>query len=128
EAPLITIKCTELSPSPGPLLLGLEPGCEYPSTVTGPVSAGSADRRAIVCTPATGMLKVIVSAPAFVLASMTAWRRDPAPESFVLMTVNVAAEAGADRRTPASAQIPPRTLRFRTTDPPFESANDLDSS
>jgi hypothetical protein len=38
------------------------------------------------------MLKAIVSAPGVALASRIAWRREPGPASFVLVTVNVAAE------------------------------------
>src|ERR1041385_1930300 len=48
----------------------------------------------IVCTPLPGMLKVMVSAPGFEFADRIAWRSDPAPLSFVLMTVNVAALTG----------------------------------
>jgi len=45
--------------------------------------------------PAPVTLKAIVSAPAAALASVIAWRSDPAPESLVLVTVKVAAEAPA---------------------------------
>src|SRR5450759_2082893 len=48
----------------------------------------------MVCTPAPGMLNAIVSRPGAALASSNAWRKLPAPKSFVLMTVNVAASAG----------------------------------
>src|SRR5438034_10579693 len=37
------------------------------------------------------MLKVIVSAPAVLFASVIAWRSEPAPLSFVLITVKMAA-------------------------------------
>ena len=47
----------------------------------GAVMAGSALNGTIVCTPAAGMLKAIVSAPAFPLASRIACRNEPAPTS-----------------------------------------------
>src|SRR5262249_36383740 len=46
-------------------------GCVYPSMVTASVMSGRFDPRVIVCTPAPGMLKAIVSRPA-----------EPAPHSF----------------------------------------------
>ena len=51
---------------------------------------GSAEASAIVLTPPPAMLKVIASAPAAAFASMMAWRSEPAPASFVLVTVKVA--------------------------------------
>src|SRR5690349_12277827 len=67
-----------------------KPGCDQPSTTTGSVSAGSPDRRAIVCTPAPGMLNWMTSGPAgllgVALACDSAWRRLPAPASAVLVT------------------------------------------
>src|SRR6266545_4862201 len=39
------------------------------------------------------MLKTIVSAPEVALASRIAWRKEPGPESFVFVTVKVAARA-----------------------------------
>lgn len=45
----------------------------------------------IVRTPAPGMLKRMVSAPAAALASVMAWRKDPGPLFPVLVTVKVAA-------------------------------------
>ncbi len=45
----------------------------------------------IVCTPPPTILKAIVSPPAPALAELIASRREPAPLSLVLVTVNVAA-------------------------------------
>ena len=56
--------------------------------------AGSSEVGMIVCTPAPGMLKSIVSAPALALASRIAWRSEPGPESLVFVTVKVAAATG----------------------------------
>src|SRR5689334_2558878 len=93
--PSITTRCTELSPSRGPLLFALEPGCENPLIVTGLVIAGSWVAGVIVWTPAAGMSKSIVSAPGFAFASRIAWRREPAPESLVFVTVYVLPSAAA---------------------------------
>ena len=68
-------------------MLANEPGCEKPSIVTGEVMAGSAELGVIVWTPEPVMLKLIVSAPGFALASRIAWRSEPAPESAVVVTV-----------------------------------------
>ena len=59
---------------------------------------GSCDAGAIVQTPepsqpAPETLNAIVSAPAAAFASVIAWRSEPAPESLVLVTVKVAADA-----------------------------------
>src|SRR5262245_41887272 len=62
---------------------------------TGDVIVGSVVSTSIVCTPLPGILKWIVSVPAFVLASVIAWRSDPAPLSAVLVTVYVVAVADA---------------------------------
>ena len=62
--------------------------------ITGCVIAGSPEERKIVWTPLPGMLNSMTSSPKFAFASRIAWRSDPAPESSVLMTVNVAAAAG----------------------------------
>jgi hypothetical protein len=51
------------------------------------VIVGSAEATAIVWTPLPTMLKAIVSAPGFVLASRIAWRRVPTPLSAVEVTV-----------------------------------------
>ena len=59
--------------------------------ITGLVMAGKSLAKVIVCTPAPGMLKLIVSVPAFPFALRIAWRSDPAPESFVFITVKVMA-------------------------------------
>jgi hypothetical protein len=48
---------------------------------------------AIVWTPAPGMLNAISSSPGLPFASRTAWRSEPAPESAVVVTVNVVADA-----------------------------------
>src|SRR5690242_7044885 len=58
--------------------------------MTGSVMAGSADSGAIVWTPVPGMLKAIVSsAPTLAFASTIACRSDPAPLSFVVVTVKI---------------------------------------
>src|SRR5262249_18510558 len=57
---------------------------------TGPPAAvivGRAVPGLMVCTPAPGLLKAMVSVPAWELASRIAWRSDPAPEASVLTTV-----------------------------------------
>ncbi len=59
---------------------------------TGLVMSGSADAGAIVQTPEPSQpvpetLNAIVSRPAAPFASSRAWRSDPAPESFVFVTV-----------------------------------------
>ena len=55
------------------------------------------------------MLKAIVSAPAFALASRIAWRSDPAPESLVLVTVKVAPGQSAAARPKTRPAIPTRS-------------------
>src|SRR5262249_53247120 len=52
---------------------------------------GKAEAGLMVCTPGPEMLKSMVSAPAWLLASMMACRSEPLPESFVLVTVKVEA-------------------------------------
>src|SRR5215475_7640091 len=49
--------------------------------------------------PAPLTLNAIVSMPAAALASRIAWRSDPGPESFVLVTVNVAPSAALEARS-----------------------------
>ena len=63
-----------------------------------------------MCTPEPLMLKVIVSAPGFAFASRIAWRSDPAPESFVFVTVYVVrrrAEPDGPSRNPGESTPPP---------------------
>jgi hypothetical protein len=91
--------------------------------MTGDVIVGRPDGTSMVCTPLPGMLKVIVSVPAAVLASVMAWRSDPAPLSAVLVTVYVVAVAPAaqsDRikairaertRSASDLMVFPRSLR-----------------
>src|SRR5215831_9077946 len=55
---------------------------------TGSVIQGSAVSKLIVCRPAPGMLKLIVSVPGVLLADVMASRSEPGPESFVLVTTN----------------------------------------
>ncbi len=62
--------------------------------VTASVISGSSVDSEIVFTPVPGMLNLIVSAPALLLASVIACRSEPAPESLVLVTVKSAACAG----------------------------------
>ena len=59
----------------------------------------------IVWTPEPGIANWIVCGPALPLASRIACRSDPAPESLVLITVNVAAEAKAARTARTSAIV-----------------------
>ena len=59
-----------------------------------PVMSGRAVVSAIVCGPLPAIEKSIVSAPELPLASVIASRRLPAPASFVVVTVNVAARTG----------------------------------
>ena len=54
---------------------------------TTPVIDGSAEARLIVWMLVPEMEKVMLSVPALPFALMIAWRREPAPESLVLVTV-----------------------------------------
>src|SRR5688572_21324561 len=88
--------------------------------VVGEVIKGSPEVGLIVFTPPPAMLKVIVSTTAFpfALASRIAWRRLPAPLSFVLVTTKPAASTLRDKNrlslnsvqaaTPASMRAIPR--------------------
>ena len=101
-------------------VFGEEPGCVYPSIVTGLVITGSAVAGTIVWTPEPTMLKAIVSAPAAALASRIAWRSDPAPASSMLVTVNVAAD-----KDPASKASTAAVPRRRIMDSPFCGREDI---
>ena len=57
----------------------------------GLVIVGNAEVGLIVCTPDPGMLKAIVSVPAFAFVSSIACRSEPWPESSMFVTVKVAA-------------------------------------
>src|SRR6476620_10175164 len=59
---------------------------------TGTTIAGSGESGVIVCTPVPGMLNEIAVTPALVLALVIAWRSDPVPLSFVLITSLVGIE------------------------------------
>jgi hypothetical protein len=59
------------------------------------MTGGSAVVGEIVWTPEPGIANAIVSGPGLVFASRIAWRRLPAPESAVVVTVKVAAVSGA---------------------------------
>ena len=67
--------------------------------ITGSVICGRPVSGVIVCTPAPGMLKAMVSTPPVglvaALASTITWRSDPGPLSSVLITVNVASSSRA---------------------------------
>jgi hypothetical protein len=65
------------------------PGWVYPSIITGSVMASKAVAGCIVCGPAPGISKSIVSKPGFVFAWLIASRSEPAPESLVLVTTRV---------------------------------------
>jgi len=51
------------------------------------VIAGNSEVGETVCTATTGMLKLMVSAPSLLLASIMACLSEPAPESRALVTV-----------------------------------------
>ena len=74
--------------------MGDEPGCVKPSIVVVCVIVGRGVAGAIVWTPEPGIANWIVCGPALPLASRIAWRNEPAPESAVFVTVNVAALRG----------------------------------
>ena len=78
---------TVFRPWPIGCVLGVAPGCVYPSIVTGDVTGGRAVAMAIVWTPLPTMLNAIVSGPGFALASRIAWRSEPGPVSAVAVTV-----------------------------------------
>src|SRR5262245_48153091 len=71
------------------------------------VILGSAELSPMVLRPLPGMLKTMVSGVVVALAFKTASRRDPGPESFVLITENVAAATNAGSMP--SAQRNPRS-------------------
>jgi len=73
-------------------LAGIAPGCESPRMQTVSVTSGSPDSGLMVWGPFPAMLKSIVSVPAAVFASRIACRRDPAPLSFVFVTVKTVRE------------------------------------
>ena len=68
-----------------------KPGCVVPSMVSGSVIAGSRLMGNSVSPEPPPMLKSITSTPAAAFASVIAWRNEPAPVSFVTVTVKVAA-------------------------------------
>src|SRR4051812_35214113 len=53
----------------------------------------------MILTPLPGMLKAMVLVPTVAFALVMAQRKDPTPESLVLVTVNVAADATWDIAT-----------------------------
>src|SRR4030095_7866528 len=68
------------------------PGCVVPSIVTLSLRLGSdTTTGVIVLGPGGAMLKAIRSAPGLALAKAIAFRKLPAPESAVVVTVKVAA-------------------------------------
>ncbi len=69
---------------------GCAPGCVYPSIMTGLVISGSPVVGTIVCGPAPGILKLILSFVFDALASNMACRNDPVPASLAFVTVKVA--------------------------------------
>ena len=104
EGPVSSTSSTALMPAFSGFVLTLEPGCVYPSMTTGPVMSGSTEVSVIVCTPAPGMLNAIVSGPAAALASSNAWRKLPAPESLVFVTVNAAPRTGVTKSATSKAR------------------------
>src|SRR3954469_8816468 len=120
-------------------VLTAEPCCVYPLIVVGPLvslRAGRTEVSWIVLTPAPGMLKLIVSAPASRLASVIAARRLQVPadvrhtpfaaasaaSEFVLTTNVVAAARAGTRgraaRAAASCTSAPATQRGPGPDGP----------
>jgi hypothetical protein len=87
-------------PWPTGSVLAVAPDCVYPSMVTGLVIASRLEATTMACTPLPVMLNVIVSPPVFALALKIAWRNEPAPESFVFVTVYVFARALAATARP----------------------------
>ena len=65
-----------------------EPGCEYPSICTLPITAtaGRSVAGVIVCGPAPAMLNIIFVGTGTAFAATMAARSEPAPASFVLDT------------------------------------------
>jgi hypothetical protein len=57
--------------------------------MSGSAAAGEIVQTPLPSQPAPETLNAIVSSPAAVFASLIAWRSDPAPESAVVVTVNV---------------------------------------
>src|SRR5215471_19712825 len=87
--------------------------------VTVSVNVGSAVNGAIECTPLPGMLKAIVSAPAFELAFRIACRNEPLPLSFVFVTTKVAAGASAAEvkaKTRATKHLAGKAFQRRVID------------
>src|SRR5215831_13971410 len=87
--------------------LGSYPGCVDPSMATVLAMEFGAVSRWIVCTPGPGMLNAMRCGPAVRFTWSMAQRSDPIPESFVLMTVKVAAKSAegvASESAAASAQ------------------------
>jgi hypothetical protein len=69
--------------------LPVKPGWLEPSTVTGSEIVGKAVKGVIVWNPEPGMLKMIMSAPGWVLASRIACLSEPAPLSPALVTTKM---------------------------------------
>src|SRR5437879_13373032 len=89
-------------------MIGLpeKPGWVVPSMVTASVISGRAEAGVIVCGPPEGMLKLIVSAPTFRLASIIACLNDPGPLSLVLLTIMGADRGGETSVTRLRLQTP----------------------
>src|ERR1051326_5946345 len=73
-------------------ILPAEPGCVVASTVVLTETAGSLDS-SMIFAGVDGRLKATVAAPDDAAASLRAWRSEPAPLSFVFVTVKTAAFA-----------------------------------
>src|SRR5687768_9343246 len=87
------LDCPALAPLIAMIGVPLKPGCVVPSITTGSLMIGREDVGAIVMIPSLlgGILKVMVCVPEALLESMIACRNEPAPLSFVLVTVKVVA-------------------------------------
>ena len=86
-----------------------------PSMVRPASANGNADSGAIVCTPAPGTSKRIVSVVVAALASTMAWRSVPGPLSPVLLTTNVASSMrGSSPSARANDVVLPKVWGRRT--------------
>src|ERR1043166_4878539 len=83
--------------------------------ITGPVNTGSGSVGIIVRGGIPGIWNSIASGPLAAFASRIAWRKDPAPLSFVVVTVKVAPRTAFEQKTtPASTTMPRGSLKPHT--------------
>ena len=84
-------------------VLGVAPAWVKPSMSTGSVMVGRPENGWMVWGPAPEMLNAIVSVPGFPFACVIAHRSEPVPESWVLLTVYIAAPTATGARTTGAA-------------------------